>query len=108
MAMIVGSIVLSIGLLAGFVNAYRPWVGELFGILGVFEGGYIVANVLKSRLILYADRIEDHGPLKTKILQRKDIGGKVFFFAGAPTYSLIPRSKHQRKMLVQIVFRPDR
>jgi|HubBroStandDraft_6_1064221.scaffolds.fasta_scaffold964579_2 hypothetical protein len=85
----------------------RRLIFGAFCIGDIALGSYFVAYVMKARLVLYADAIEDRGLFGTRRLPRSEIAGKMVMFSGCQTIFLYPKSRSQRKMMVQVVFPTD-
>jgi|SRR5579863_37506 len=77
----------------------REPAGELVigltGILFALWGVYVFVSVLRSRLLLFSDRIEIHGAIQTRSLARDEILGWRVLPQSAG-FALVPRDARQR------------
>jgi hypothetical protein len=77
-------------------------VCSVFVIFGI----YAILSALRSRLVLFADRVENHGVFSTRELRRDQILGRRFLETRRRTLVLVPRDG-DRKLKVEPTLRTD-
>lgn len=85
----------------------RPLVFAAVLTLSLPLWAWAIASAIKSCVILDRDGIEVVSLFRTRRMERKDIGAKMYMFAGYPRYLLIPRSKKGRWLDVGLLFQTD-
>lgn len=108
LAMAFGGIAELVRLEMGLAKILHPLALSIACVGDVLLGSYIIVSLIKFRVILYENRIELVGALWTRTLLRDEIGAKLSYYGGCLTYSLIPRSKRQRRLQISMIFSPDR
>jgi hypothetical protein len=101
------------GGIAGLWFANKPsttFSGQmtLLVVCGVFVifGIYAILSALKSRFVLFADRVEDHGVFSTRELRRDQILGRRYLETTPRTLVLVPRDG-ARQLKIGLTLRTD-
>ena|SRR5215472_11186226 len=83
-----------------------PTVTISLSLMLALLGGYLIASMLLSKVILRADAIEVRNLLSRQTMLRQEIMGRRFFF-GTGTIELIPRDKQKKKLKIAYLTNPD-
>lgn len=80
-----------------------------YGLACVFflVSAYMIVGVFMYRVVLYADRLEDRGPLRTIIIHRDEIKGWRLQTGSTPSVLLIESTNRPFRSKIGLVFRPD-
>jgi hypothetical protein len=80
----------------------------LVGICAVFVllGAYLIASVLRGRIVLTADELRMHGIWLTRVVPRADVAGYRLLSANGIQYVNL-RRRSGKKVNVALLFRPD-
>jgi hypothetical protein len=92
-------------------EANGPWERVPFGILGaslLLLGLYIVALTLKTKVILYPDRIEHYALRTVRSLRREEIKGwRVVWWKYHSTLVLVPRKRELKRLHIILMLKKD-
>lgn len=84
----------------------RFWLVGLCAMFGLL-GGYCLLSTLRSRVLLYPDRIEVVELTRTTALPRQEIRGWRSIPTSPPGFMLVPRDSSRKALKVAQVFRLD-
>jgi hypothetical protein len=85
----------------------HPLILYICGVGDMIGGIYLIAYVIKNKIVLYLGAIESVGIFKTCRIERADIGAKRVLPLPATTYVLYPVKREMRKMFVEVTFPLD-
>ena len=83
-----------------------PAVMISLSLMLVLLGGYLIASMLFSKVILGADAIEVRNLLSRQAMLRQEIMARRFFFSTG-TIELIPRDNSRKKLKIAYLTKPD-